>query len=199
MRVGIIGNGRVGTALNGGWTRAGHDVRAGSRSSGLTPAEIADWSEVVVLAVPYAAVQDVAADIRAIRGKPVIDCTNPIAMGPTGMGLAVGHSTSGAEQLQALVPGAHVVKTLNQVGAEVMADTGGFARPPVQLLAGDDKGAKSMVATLLNDLGFEALDAGDLSKARLLEPFALVWINQAMAQGKGRDWAFGAMERSAAP
>ena len=49
---------------------------------------------------------------------------------------------------------------------------------------------------LLTDLGFDPLDAGDLTKARLLEPFALTWINQALMRGKGRDWAFGAMSRA---
>ena len=60
-------------------------------------------------------------------------------------------------------------------------------------MAGDDPAAKSAVAALLTDLGFEALDAGDLIKARLLEPFAMVWINQALIQGKGRNWAFAAV------
>ena len=47
----------------------------------------------------------------------------------------------------------------------------------------------------LTDLGFEALDAGDLTKARLLEPYAMVWINQALVRGKGRNWAFAAVNR----
>jgi hypothetical protein len=63
-------------------------------------------------------------------------------------------------------------------------------------MAGDDAGAKSAVARVLADLGFEPLDAGDITKSRLLEPFALVWINQALARGKGRDWAFAAVPRN---
>ena len=199
MRIGSIGSGRVGTALKTGWSRVGHDVQTASRASGPSPAEIADWADVIVLAIPFAAIPDVASDIGPAVGKVIIDCTNPIATGPDGMGLARGHTTSGAETLQALLPQAHVVKTLNQVGAEVMADTTGFSPPPVQLLAGNDAEIKATVARLLGDLGFEPLDAGGLSKARLLEPFALVWINQAMAQGKGRNWAFGAIERGPAP
>jgi hypothetical protein len=53
-----------------------------------------------------------------------------------------------------------------------------------------------VVAGLLTDLGFEPLDAGDLTRARLLEPYALVWINQAILRGKGRSWAFAAVERA---
>ncbi|NBZ89350.1 hypothetical protein [Stagnihabitans tardus] len=50
------------------------------------------------------------------------------------------------------------------------------------------------MAELLTDLGFASLDAGDLTKARLLEPFAMVWINQALFRAKGRNWAFSAVE-----
>jgi hypothetical protein len=57
-------------------------------------------------------------------------------------------------------------------------------------MAGNDAAAKAQVAGLLRDLGFDPLDAGGIDKSRLLEPFALVWINQALARGKGRDWAF---------
>lgn len=198
MQIGIIGSGRVGTALKDGWTKAGHDVRTASRSSEVSVSDLSEWAEVLVLAVPHAALADIVAEIGDAVGKIVIDCTNPIAMGPDGLGLSVGHTSSGAEALQAMLPGVRVIKTLNQVGAEVMADTSGFLHPPVQFLAGDDEAAKATVSTLLSDLGFEPLDAGDLSRARLLEPFALVWINQAMARGKGRGWAFGAMVRGTA-
>ena len=197
MRIGIIGKGRVGSALETGWTVAGHDVRAGGRTTTPPAHEIAAWADVIVLAVPYAAIPKVVTAIGPAAGKPVIDCTNPITRGSEGLGLAVGHTTSGAEELQSLLPDAHVVKSLNQVGAGVIADTSGFARPPVQFLAGNDATAKAKVTSLLTDIGFEPLDAGPLVMSRLLEPFALVWINQAIAQGKGRDWAFGAMPRGA--
>jgi hypothetical protein len=53
--------------------------------------------------------------------------------------------------------------------------------------------AKSTVSPLVSELGFEALDAGALKQARILEPFAMVWINQALIRGLGRNWAFGVM------
>ncbi len=77
-----------------------------------------------------------------------------------------------------------------------MADTSNLPHPPVMFMAGDDAAAKVDVASLLTDLGFDPQDAGDLRKARLLEPFALVWINQAVARGKGRNWAFAAIHRT---
>lgn len=195
MRIGIVGEGRVGTALATGWKNAGHEVRTASRSGGDPIADVAAWSEVLVFAVPWKATESVADAVGPIHGKIVIDCTNPVVGGPNGPELALGHNTSGAERLQMLLPDALVVKTLNQVGAEVMADTKGFACPPLQFLAGDNDAAKKTVSGLLTDLGFEPLDAGGLEKARLLEPFALTWINQALVKGKGRNWAFGAMER----
>ena len=79
-----------------------------------------------------------------------------------------------------------------------MADTRGFAHAPVQFMAGNNPETKQTVAGLLTDLGFEPLDAGDLSKAAILEAFAMVWINQAIRQGKGRDWAFSALPRKQA-
>ncbi|MGH6972026.1 MAG: hypothetical protein ACREEQ_10490, partial [Caulobacteraceae bacterium] len=63
----------------------------------------------------------------------------------------------------------------------------------VMFMAGDDAAAKTAVARLLTDLGFEALDAGGLAKARILEPLAMVWINQALAQGMGPRWALAAI------
>ena len=91
------------------------------------------------------------------------------------------------------LPAAHVVKTLNQVGAEVMASPGGLSGTPAMFVAGDDDHARTVAAGLVSDLGFEALDAGPLRHARLLEPLAMVWINQAVFQGKGRAWALGVM------
>ena len=57
----------------------------------------------------------------------------------------------------------------------------------------DDEAAKAAVAILLRDLGFEPFDAGALKRARLLEPLAMVWINQALLRGKGRNWALAAV------
>lgn len=114
MHIGIIGKGRIGAALQAGWTRAGHVVQTGSRSTKRSPLKIAGWANVIVLAVPYATIGEAATSIAPTTGKTIIDCTNPIAMGPDGMELAVGHTNSGAEKLQKLLPNAKIVKTLNQ-------------------------------------------------------------------------------------
>jgi predicted dinucleotide-binding enzyme len=90
------------------------------------------------------------------------------------------------------------VKTLNQVGAEMMADNTSLPNRPVMFMAGNDDAAKGAVAQLLTDLGFDPLDAGDITRSRLLEPFGMVWINQALFRGKGRSWAFAAVSEPAA-
>jgi 8-hydroxy-5-deazaflavin:NADPH oxidoreductase len=150
---------------------------------------------VVALALPWGAAEGAVKALGSLKDKIVIDCMNPLAMQNGKLGLDRGFSTSGAETLAGWISGARIVKTLNQVGAEMMADNAGLPHPPVMFLAGNDSAAKTTVSSLLTDLGFEPLDAGDLTKARLLEPYAMVWINQALVQGKARAWAFAAVSR----
>ncbi|MCU4652733.1 NAD(P)-binding domain-containing protein [Roseibacterium sp. SDUM158016] len=205
MRIAIVGTGHVGAALARGLSGKGHAVTLGARNPGsdaasalaaetgsavTSPSAAAASADLVILALPWAAVDAVLEDLGGLDGKIVVDCTNPLGMVDGALGLAVGHTSSGGEMVQRRLPQARVVKTLNQVGAEVMARNAHFARRPAMLMAGDDPAAKATVAELLRDLGFDPLDAGDITKSRLLEPFALVWINQALARGKGRDWAF---------
>ena len=207
MNIAIIGTGRVGTALAGGWLRAGHTVTFGARDTqsektraalakllgaGLASiAEAAAGAEVVVLATPYPAAQPAALAAGDLTGKVLVDCTNPL--GPEG--LTVGGNTSGAEQLAAAVPAARVVKAFNHMGAEVMANpryAGGA--PAVMMYAGDDTAAKATVAQLAADLGFRPQDVGALRLARTLEPLALLWVTLAR-QGLGREFAWGLLTR----
>jgi predicted dinucleotide-binding enzyme len=208
MQIAIIGTGNVGAGIAHGLAGKGFGLTLGARdptvaavqalasatgASVALPKEAAAQGDIILLALPWSAIEAALRDLGDLTGKIVVDCTNPIARGPQGMGLAVGHSTSGGEMVQGWCPGARVVKTLNQVGAEIMADTGRLSHPPVMFMAGNDSAAKDSVARMLTALGFEALDAGDLAKARLLEPFGMVWINQSILRGMGRDWAFAAL------
>lgn len=206
MRIAIIGTGNVGGAIARGLTGKGHDLVLGARDPAKVgvlaaatgaevtpPAEAARGADIVILALPWGAAEAAIRGLGDLTGQTVVDCMNPIGRTGGGLGLTLGHATSGGEVVQGWLPGAHVVKTLNQVGAEIMADTARLPHPPVMFMAGDDAGAKARVGRMLADLGFEALDAGDITKARLLEPFGLVWINQAILRGKGRNWAFAAV------
>ena len=160
-----------------------------------SPAEAAKSTEVVVLALPWNVAEAAIKALGDLSGKIVIDCIDPFRMIGGVLELTLGHTTSGGEVVASWLPGARVVKTLNQVGAEIMANNASMPHRPVMFMAGDDTQAKAIVATVLTDLGFEPLDAGDISKSRLLEPFGMVWINQALLRGKGRTWAFAAVDR----
>ena len=210
MLIAIIGTGNVGGALAKAWSRAGHRVVLGVRDVAdpkvaalaretkadvKRPAEAATSAEVVTLALPWQAAEDAVKALGGLKDKIVIDCMNPLAMQDGKLGLDRGFTSSGAETLAGWIPRARIVKTLNQVGADLMADNAGLPHRPVMFMAGNDAAAKATVAGLLTDIGFEPLDAGDLAKARLLEPYGMVWINQALMQGKGRDWAFAAVSR----
>ena len=95
--------------------------------------------------------------------------TNPLLPGFTG--LAVGTTTSDAEQVAQWVPGAKVVKKFNTVGYNIIADPQFSEGPVAMFYCGDDAEVKRTVASLIAELGFELLDAGPLTQARLLEAF----------------------------
>ena len=210
MTIAIIGSGNVGSALARGWSRAGQRVVLGARdvsapkvttlaretrADAKPPAEAAAAADVVVLALPWQVAEGAVKALGGLKDKVVIDCMNPLSMQDGKLGLDRGFTTSAAETLAQWIPQARIVKTLNQVGANLMADNAALPHRPVMFMAGNDAAAKATVSVLLTALGFEPLDAGDLTKARLLEPFAMLWINQALIQGKGRDWAFAAVGR----
>jgi predicted dinucleotide-binding enzyme len=154
------------------------------------PAEAIKQAEVVVIATPWSAAEAAIKSLGSLAGKIVIDCMNPLGMGPDGLQLVLGFNTSAGEQVANWAPGAFVFKTLNTTGASNMAKATDYPVKPVMLVAGDDAGRKPGVMELVGKLGFEPVDAGPLKNARLLEPFAMVWIDQAMKRGRGRDFAF---------
>jgi predicted dinucleotide-binding enzyme len=153
-------------------------------------AEAVRGADAIVLAVPFSAVPDALAAAGDLAGRIVIDATNPLRMGAGGLELSLGFSDSAGERVAALASGAAVFKTLNQIGFELMADNAGFGQRPVMFVAGDDAERKPTVMGLVEDLGFEAVDAGGLAVARLLEPFGMLWIHMAINRKAGRDRAF---------
>jgi 8-hydroxy-5-deazaflavin:NADPH oxidoreductase len=84
---------------------------------------------------------------------------------------------------------------MNQVGFEIMADPTFAAAKPVMFVAGDDVAGKDIVLGLVSSLGFEAIDAGELTVARLLEPFGMLWIHLMARRKMGRSFAFGLLRR----
>jgi len=184
MKVAIIGSGNVGRALGAAIVNAGHEVTltasdpnnaaaaatAIGASSAPTNRDAARDASIVIVAVPYTAEPGVAEEIRdAVAGKPVIDVANP--MTPDLSGSA--SETSAAEELQAQLPDAHVVKAFNTIfasnQANPRADVDGY-------VAGDDPEAKREVISLVEAMGFTPVDVGSLRAARALEGMAIVNI-----------------------
>jgi len=210
MKIGIIGAGNVGGTLGRRWAGKGHSVTFSSRgepSDGLAKiltesgpsvrtASVADTardSAVVVFATPWPATQEAVNSAGDLAGKIVIDATNPLRPGPHGFELAA--TPSAGEMVAQWAAGAHVVKAFNTVGYNIMANPSFPGGPAAMFYCGDDAAAKKTVAGLISDLGFDPLDAGPLSQARVLEPFALLWISLALNYGYGREIAFRLMRR----
>jgi|SRR4051812_26731177 predicted dinucleotide-binding enzyme len=202
MPIAIIGAGSVGATLGQAWLKQGEDVSWGVRNPAdpkfaslakarvKAPAEAADAADIVVIATPWPATEAAVKGLGRLRDKVVIDCTNPLGMGPDGLQLVLGFSTSAGEQVASWAPGAFVFKSLNTTGAGNMGRAGEYPIKPMMPVAGDDAAKKQVVMELVRKLGFEPVDAGPLKNARLLEPMAMVWIDQAMKRGRGRDFAF---------
>lgn len=200
MNIGIIGAGNMGSSLAKLLTGAGYQVAIADNGSGkaeqvandnapsvrATSVQVAaEISEVVVLAIPFdAAAQLLQQLAETLSGKIVIDITNPISADY--MSLTLGHSTSAAEEIQKLVPDAHVVKAFNTILAQVLAEGPSFGEGRAQVfVAANDKAAKEAVTRIVQRTGFDSLDAGDLSNARYLEPLAEQNIHFAYALGHG--------------
>ena len=196
MRVAIIGAGNVGKALGTSLARAGHEVtitakhsehaRAAAQEIGAqpanTPADAVTDADVVILAVPFVgAVDEVTGEIRdRVAGKTVIDVTNP--MKPDFSGLAT-EGSSAAEEFQKRLPEANVVKAFNTIFATNQA----HPSPEIDgYVAGDDDKAKRQVISLVESIGFSALDVGPLKAARYLEGMAV--INIGLNAQNGWDW-----------
>ena len=188
MKIATLGAGRMTAALAPHWIAAGHDVMIGGRTHAKadalaqrlgvrsgTLAEAAAFGDVVVLAVLYAGVDatlDAVGD--ALRGKVVIDLTNPVDTERFLLKTPPGTSVA---ELIAQRTGARVVKALHLVHGDVFARHARYdGRPLVVPVAGDDAAANAIVSELVRDLGAEPLDAGGLEQARNLEAMAAVII-----------------------
>jgi len=206
MNITIIGSGHIGAGLARAWARKSHALVFGARTlddpellalckethaRATTIAAAPTDAQVVVLAMPYGALDEVLKATGDLSGKVVIDCTNAVERGMT---LKYGHTTSSAEELQKRIPKAHVFKSFNAQGAENLANPVYDGLPASNFFCGDDENGRRLVKTLVEDVGFDALDAGPLKNARLLEPLMLLWVASAQALGT-RDIAFKLLRR----
>jgi predicted dinucleotide-binding enzyme len=213
MKLAIIGAGNVGGALGTAWAQnAGHEIcfgvrdpkadkmqallRAiGPKARAGTAAEAAAFADIIVLSTPWPAAEAAIRAMGSLKGKIILDATNPLTRGPDGITLEIGHSISAGEKVQSWAAGASVYKTLNTTGFGNMANPVFNGVKSVMFVAGDDAANKPKVIDLIGQLGFDVVDAGPLRNARLLEAHAMLWIDLALARGRGRDWAFAIVRR----
>ncbi len=213
MKLAIIGAGNVGGTLGQAWAqKAGHEIcfgvrdakaektqsllaRIGGKARAGTAAEAAAFADVIILSTPWPATEAAIRAMGNIKGKVILDATNPLTRGPDGIALEIGHAISGGEKVQGWAAGASVYKTLNTSGFGNMANPVFNGVKSVMFVAGDDAANKPKAIELVGELGFDVVDAGPLRNARLLEAHALLWIDLSLARGLGRDWAFARVKR----
>ena len=154
MRIAVFGTGPVGRALASGLLNRGHSVAMGTRApddpaavtrladlpgvSIMAHRDAAKTAELAIFAIPFDGLSAVASEITGTLplGITLIDASDPERPGPDGRPvLAIGHDDSGAEMLQRLVPGAHVVKAFNILGVADMVSPGFPEGPPTMLVA----------------------------------------------------------------
>jgi NADPH-dependent F420 reductase len=187
MNIAIIGAGNVGKAIATSAIRGGHSVVLGATSpesaeeaateSGARAApssrEAAQGADVVVLAVPQAAVDDVVKELGdVLSGRVVVDVTNQLNDDYTGLAT----ETSVAERVQEMVSGARVTKAFNYAFSVRQADPAVDGTPLDGFVAGDDPEAKATVLELVRSMGFRPIDAGPLVTARSLEHLGLLIV-----------------------
>jgi len=196
MKIGIIGSGIVGRVLATAFLKENNEVMLGTR--GVSKDEVVKWQEenpkgktglfsetaafgdVLVLAVAGAVAEEALQQSGAqnLKGKVVIDATNPIAKEPPVNGVLKFFTSlddSLMERLQKSYPDARFVKAFNSVGNALMYKPQFKEGRPTMFICGNDSGAKHTVTDILNAFGWETADMGTVEAARAIEPLCILW------------------------
>ena len=207
MRIGILGSGLMGGKLGTIWARAGHEVvfsyarseqkltklarDAKGKARAGTPREAAGQADVVLLAVHWSRVDDVLKQAGDLSGKVIVTCSLPMNADDTD--LVIAHTSSGAEELARKAPKARVVAAFGTVPSEVLFavfEARRKSNKPSLVYCGDDAKSKRIVAQLIEDAGFDGVDAGPLRIARYTEPFTLLIAQLAYEGEEGPELAY---------
>jgi predicted dinucleotide-binding enzyme len=211
MNITFIGYGNVGAPLADHLQRLGHTVTLAARDVNseavrkvqdhnpalkpVPPERAVRDAEIVFLATPFMAnAEIVPALAEALAGKVLIDCTNPV--GP-GLAHGLNSAQSGSQALQALAPLARVVKAFTIYGYENLENNAypGYGTKPAMFFCGDDTAAKTTVASLIQQLGWDPLDVGGLEQALHLEHMTLMWVRMVRLKGHSPNLVWGALRR----
>jgi 8-hydroxy-5-deazaflavin:NADPH oxidoreductase len=200
MNIGIIGTGNMGSVLGKIWAEHDHKIMfsysrdttklekvassIGSNASVGTPAEAVKFADVVVLAVPYGAIEDALKAAGSLEGKLLFSIVN--ALLPDISGMAVGTTTSAAEEIAKLATGARVVEALPTFAEVLNSPSHRFGgQQSIVFYTGDDAAAKEIVAGLLTEIDMEPIDGGSLKNSRYVEPAMMLLIQLAYTQKLG--------------
>lgn len=186
LKIGTVGSGRIGSTLGEIWLKAGHEVmfssldlehdkalaaRLGGKARAGTSKEAAAFGEVVLVAVPYAALPQVGRDLAGLlNGKVVIDTSNPIPSRDGEIATKArekGAGLASAEYLQ----GARLVRAFNAVGYSTMQTAGQRKGERMGMpIAGDDSAAIAVASRLVREVGYEPVLVGPLAMGKYLMP-----------------------------
>ena len=181
MTIGLIGAGHIGSQVARLAVASGHDVvisnsrgpetlaglvaELGSKARAATAAEAAKAGDIVVVTVPLKNYRDVP--VEPLAGKVVIDTNNYYPDRDGHIHELDDESTTTSEMLQAHLPASKVVKAFNHIYAAQLTTDGRPAGTPGRralVIAGDDAAAKATVTALLDQFGFDTVDAGQLAE-----------------------------------
>ena len=187
LRIGILGSGRIGSALGGIWAKAGHTVMfssldiehdrklaasIGANARAGTPRDAAAFGDVILVAVPYRALPQLGKDLAdAIKGKVMIDASNPIVSRDGEIATWAREKGAGAASAE-LLPGARIVRAFNAVGAARLPEIAQRSERVGMPIAGDDANAIAVASRLIREAGFEPVLIGPLVMGKHLIPGA---------------------------
>jgi len=196
MKIGVLGTGATGITIATKLVDLGHDVMIGSRDEANPKAvawakdeghnalygsfmNAAEFGEIIfncTLGTASLAALQMAGD-RNLKGKILIDTSNPIDRTTDMWRLTVCNTDSLGEQIQREFPATKVVKTLNTVNANVMVDPNKLIEKTDAFVCGNDIEAKSTVVRILKEwFGWrEVIDLGDITSSRSVEMYVLLW------------------------
>lgn len=212
MKIAFIGIGNVGFAIANSLQKSGHQIMVATRnknSESLKNAlqrnaefkvksvqDAVNESDIVFLATPYQANESALNGIK-FNSKPLVDCTNPIGMGPNGLKHGLNSEKSGSEVVQELAPDAKVVKAFSVYGYENFIDSSfpKYNVKPTMLICGNDRDAKVKVSALLDELGYFATDTGNLTQALHLEHMTLLWVKMVRVNGHHPNFVWAYLEK----
>ncbi|HUN70412.1 MAG TPA: NADPH-dependent F420 reductase, partial [Burkholderiales bacterium] len=186
LKIGVIGSGRIGSTLGEIWLKAGHEVmfssldlehdkalaaRLGGKARAGTSREAAAFGEVLLVAVPYAALPQVGRDLGdLLKSKVVVDASNPIPARDGEMANQAREKGAGLASAEFL-PGARIVRAFNAIGYSRLPTFAQNKGERVGMpIAGDDANAIAVASRLVRDVGLEPVLVGPLAKGKYLIP-----------------------------